>query len=137
MKNIDLKKTLVLFAFLAALLVSLPTSLYADGDDGEEGDPIDLTFEQQNGVPIGRSLGCLPMEAFYNAETGNLIVSFVQNVGNVTVVLTNMTTGAIASTVVDSSIGNCVLPVTGGSGLYRLDFLLSDGTRFYGYFHIQ
>ena len=76
------------------------------------------------------------MEVIYNAETGNLIVSFVQNVGNVTVVLTNMTIGAIASTVVDSSLGNSILPVTAGPGLYCLEFLLSDGTRYYGYFSI-
>lgn len=136
MKNTDRKKRFVLLAFVVAMIVSFPIGLYADEDDGEEGDPIDLTFEQQNGVPIGRSLGSYPIEAYYNAETGNLTVSFTQIEGSVTVVLTNLTTGSISSAVINTSIGTYVFPVTGGSGLYRLEFLLSGGARYYGYFQI-
>ena len=135
MKSTDLKKRFVLLAFLVTMIVSFPISLYADEDDGDDGDPIDLTFEQQNGVPIGRSL-VHPVEAYYNAETGKLLISFSQIEGIVTVVLTNMTTGSFSTAVINTSIGNYVFPVTGGSGLYCLEILISDGARYYGYFII-
>lgn len=128
-------KPFLFSATLIAMVITLSfTSLayaYPGGDDDEV---IDLTVDPA-GTPVMRTLN-QSISAVFNSTSNLLIIDFLSNLGEVTIRLTNVTTGSIASTVVDSSFGGCILPVTGGPGLYCLEFLLSDGTRYYGYFLI-
>jgi hypothetical protein len=124
--------TATLIAMMIAHTLSSLAFACPDGDDDEE--VIDLTVDPA-GTPLMRSLN-QGISAVINSTTNLLFIDFLSNLGEVTIRLTNLTTGGIASTLVDSSCGGCILPVTGGPGLYCLEFLLSDGTRYYGYFLI-
>lgn len=110
------------------------TSLAYACPDGDDEEVIDLTVDPA-GTPVMRTLN-QGISAVINSTTNLLFIDFLSNLGEVTIRLTNLTTGGIASTLVDSSCGSCILPVTSGSGLYCLEFLLSDGTRYYGNFLI-
>lgn len=131
-------KRFLLTATLVAMAFSFSFPLLAnaipDGDDDEEEEVIDLTVDPA-GTPVTRSLS-QSVWVVLNTTTNLLMIDFLENLGEVTIRLTNLTTGSISGSIVDSSVGACVLPVTAGPGLYCLEFLLSDGTRYYGFFSI-
>lgn len=127
---------LLFFVLTATMMVIFPIISFAQNNGEDDGEGIDLNYEQNDpniGVRTGFSI---PIEAFFRAETSVVAITFSLNLGDITIRLNNLTTGGTVSTVIDSSYGGCILPVTGGPGLYCLEFLLSDGTRYYGYFLI-
>lgn len=124
-------------AVLATMLMwfSYPLSAYAhpdDGDDNEE-EVIDITVDPA-GTPVTRSE--IPVSAFYVSAMNRINITFLHNIGDVTIRLTNLTTGYMISTVVDSSVGSYILPVTGGTGLYKLSFITEDGAHYSGFFNV-
>lgn len=129
-------KKLLFFLLTATIMTVFPLTTYAQNNGEDDGEGIDLNYEQNDpNVGIRSGIG-IPIDAFFSAEKAIVTITFFVNLGNVIIRLNNLTTGSTVSTVVDSSCGSCILPITGGSGLYLLEFLLSDGTRYYGYFLI-
>ena len=120
--------------FIAMMIALSFTSLAFACPDGDDEEVIELTVDPA-GTPVMRTLN-QGISAVFNSTSNLLIIDFLSNLGEVTIHLTNVTTGSIASIVADTSFGGCILPVTSGSGLYCLEFLLSDGTRYYGNFLI-
>lgn len=122
-----------IFAVLIAL--TLCFCMYAKTDD-EDGEPIPLEYNEpgEDGKPIIRGPLMLPVSAFYIEENACVGVSFISDLGSVTISLTNLTTMINANTIVNSSCGYCYIPITGGPGFYCIEFLTEDGARYYGYF---
>ena len=89
------------------------------------GHPIDPTL---------RSRGLQFNKDVYIGENACVGVSFMTDLGSVTISLTNLTTMINVNRIVNSSCGNCYIPITGGPGLYCIEFLTEDGARYYGYF---
>ena len=118
----------------ATMMALFPLSAFAQNNGDDEYEAIDLTFEQNNPDIGARTGNMLPIEAYFSSSLSAVFVNFLVCVGEVEIRLTNLTTGSMISTVVNSAIGSCFIPVTGGSGLYRLDFQDCDGAIVYGYF---
>ena len=130
MKHIHFTITILLA--VALLFLHYPLSAEVFSDDEEEN--IDITVDP-TGTPVTRSLYS-PVSAMFN-HTNNLVyITFVNNIGDITINLTHINTCNTITIYADSSMNSCIIPVTDGIGMYCLEFLLSDGSRYYGFFQV-
>lgn len=129
-------KKLLFLLMTATTMALFPLSAFAQNNGDDEYEAIDLTFEQNNPDIGARTGNLLPIEAYYSSGLSAVFVNFLNSVGEVEIRLTNLTTGGMVSTVVNSAIGSCWIPVTGGSGVYRISFNTEEGFCFYGLFSI-
>lgn len=65
-----------------------------------------------------------------------LEVSFLSNLGAVSVEIENETTGEYTHTVVNAVAGPMVFPISGNAGFWTITFTLSNGAVYYGDFVI-
>ena len=91
---------------------------------GEEG-PYGNIPRQQTDVPI---------RAYYLA--GTVIISFLQDLGNVEITIDEESSGTILQTTVDSSTLSAILPLNMSSGEFSIFITLSSGVEYYGHFSI-
>jgi hypothetical protein len=131
-----MRKRLLSF-FLAFVATSFCFFADAQSDD-PDGKPIPIEYNDpgESGDPIFRSGVVVPVVAFYFEESQQVGISFLFSVGTVNLRLTNLTTMSSSVYVVDSSLGNGYVPVTLGSGYYRLELLIADGSSFIGFFNV-
>lgn len=78
--------------------------------------------------------GAFPISGFVINDT--IYIQFSENLGDVTVSLSEATTGQLLSTVIDSSDGYAVIPFSGDPGCYSLTFNLENGASYIGRFEI-
>ena len=121
---------------LFVVLLFIPFDAIKADDDEEEGEVIDLLIDP-NGSPVGRSLNAIPISAIYMTQYGVVATSFLCDLGDVTIRLSNLTIGTSSSQVIDSNCGSCLIPIIWGTGYYRIEFHAQDGTSYYGYFNVQ
>lgn len=131
-----MKKHLTLI--LVVLMVSTIGIIANAKDDGPEGEPIPIEFNDpgESGNPIIRGFVFIPIEAFFNSTLSQVNIQFLSYIGEVTIQLTNLSNNASVNTAVDSNCGSCIIPITNGSGLYQIVFITADGAQFYGYFSV-
>lgn len=99
--------------------------------DEEQGTEVRIEeYTSENGA--GRSIVPLSVTLFQSMSC--IEVVFLSNIGEVTIQLTNLSNNASVNTAIDSNCGSCIIPITNGSGLYRIDFITADGAQFCGYF---
>lgn len=119
---------------MATLLLFFPLAVaHADGEEDGDGDVIDLLIDP-TGTPVNRSLNPLPISATYFQQSSIVSVSFSDFTEDVIIRLTNLTTTASASLLVDPACGTCFIPVSMGPGLYRIEFQIEKGAILFGYF---
>lgn len=97
-----------------------PVEIPIEGDDNLGGTP-----RQQTDVPI---------RAYY--LSGTVIVSFLQDLGNVEITIDEESNGTILQTVVDSSTLSAFLPLNMSSGVFSIYFTTSSGAEYYGQFSV-
>ncbi len=84
-----------------------------------------------------RNLDYVPMQAYYDAFTSSVCVSFLENLGNVDICVENTIYGEYAEYHVNSALGAMFLPINGSEGLYRITFSLTNGVWYEGLFEIE
>ncbi len=92
----------------------LPVIIISDPDSGETRSPEQIPFYAQ-------------------IQGSYVILSCYSSIGNANVTLTS-TAGDDYETVFDTSFGVIFIPISGNSGLYRLDIVLLSGQSYYGEF---
>lgn len=129
-------KHYVLFLMLSFITtLSFPFQSFAqDYTEDEEGDEIVIINQDLHGNGSGRDYLPVPIQARLFHSACYIIVKFYTNLGEVNVSFTNLTTGSISTTQVNSCIGEVIIPVTLGSGYYRIDFITPEGPSYFGYF---
>ena len=125
-KNIMKKLLLLLSIFVLAAPLTKSTN-----DGGTVPIPVVDSHELD---PIHRSL--IPIEAYYISLNSSICVTFSQNLGDMDVTVTNMTTGDSDDFEIVASVGSTLLPISGDAGYFRIDFILASGTQYYGEFEI-
>lgn len=124
---------LSLMLVLTALLV-LPFQSFAQNiPEDEEGEEIVITDQNLIGNGTGRNILPVPIHATLFRFSCCIEVEFLSNVGEVTITLTNLTTGYVSSTVVNSEYGSIIIPFTNCPGIWRIGFLMGDGSAYEGY----
>ena len=84
-----------------------------------------------------RAPAYVPIQAFYNGFCSSVCISFLQNLGQVEVSITNLYNGEYAEYDIDSSEGTAIIPISGNYGLFRITFELSEGSGYTGEFEIE
>lgn len=71
------------------------------------------------------------------ARNSSLInILFHYDLGDIYIDLMNMETGEYVSNIIDSSVGNVIIPFSGEEGYYTITFTLADGVTYIGEFEI-
>ena len=118
-----------IFAFIAAMIIAVIS--YADGEGVV---PISVQDATSQSDPVHRTI--VPIEAYYIAFNSSICVTFSQNLGDMDVTVTNLTTGDSDDFEIVASVGSTLLPISGDAGYFRIDFILASGTQYYGEFEI-
>lgn len=124
-----------LFAFFLLLSVSLfsmskeKSTFNPDDDDVIE---IDVNYTPPVTGPK-RTPAVIPISATYYASFSCIEVCFLYNIGDVDIVITNLTTGSTSSINASSSVGRIYIPFNYSSGSFSIDFYASNGSSYCGY----
>lgn len=87
-------------------------------------------------VPQPMSLEEMPLSAYFDDVQSSVTTTFYQNMGYVTVTLTNETTGETSTTTVNSSLGSSTIQTSGTSGTWSILYVTPLGTTYEGEFTI-
>jgi len=83
-----------------------------------------------------RSPAVIPVEAYYDSFISGIAITFLQDLGNVEVNVTNHSTGEYLEGTMTATTGTTVLPISGTEGVYTITFTLSNGTEYEGEFEL-
>lgn len=83
-----------------------------------------------------RSPALIPIEAYYDSFISGIAITFLQELGNVEMNVTNHSTGEYLEGTITATTGTTVLPISGTEGVYTITFTLSNGTEYEGEFEI-
>lgn len=118
---------------MTTLLLFFPLAIAHADDDDDDGDVIDLLIDP-TGTPVNRSLYPLPITAAFFQQNSIVSVSFSNLTEDVNIRLTNLTSTASVSLLVNPACGIYLIPVSIGPGFFRIEFQLDDGAILFGYF---
>ena len=96
---------LSLMLVVMTLLVFPFHSFAQDIPEDEEGDEIVIINQNQSGDGPARDILPVPINATLFRLSCCIEVEFLSNIGEVTITLTNLTTGTVSSTVANSGFG--------------------------------
>lgn len=91
------------------------------GEDGQYGNPPRQSAE-------------IPIRAYYLA--GTVIVSFLQDLGDVEITIDEESNGTVLQTIVDSSALSAMLPLNMSSGEFSIYFTIPSGDEYSGQFSL-
>lgn len=125
------------FLMAASLLLSFSPAAKAQDTPDEEGViVIDLSSITTEHGPK-RSPVLVPINATYYVPSSCLEILFLFDMGDVSVSVTNISSGDHYSTTVESYCGTAILPLPLSSGLWAISFSTDDGDNYIGYFIIS
>ena len=133
----QMKRLLLSLMLTISVVIFVPFQSFGQDipDDGEEIE-IDINTNSSDTGPR-RTTSIVPLTAFYFQSLSCIGVVFNENIGDVTITLTNLTSGSLSSIVVDSQIGYVVVPFTPISGLWQISFyVMESGPSYSGTFII-
>ena len=130
------KNLLSLMLVFIAMLVSPFCANAQDipDDDGEE--IVVYPSHQTTETGPKRNPPTIPIAAFYYSTVSCLEVVFLSNVGDVTICLTNQTTGNNCYSQVNSNLSNVFIPINLGIGTYCIEFETQEGITYTGLFTV-
>ena len=119
----------VLLALIALLSVSVNpvwSSVNSENKDVKiyKGNPKDPDKAQP------RDLIQVPIACFYS--NGSLFFTFMEDLGELEINVTNLSTGVEIIDEIDSFCGNALLEVPESSGEYQIDITTENGDSYYG-----
>lgn len=83
-----------------------------------------------------RSPSMIPIEAYYDSFVSGIAVTFLHDLGEVDVNVTNHSTGECLDGTMSALAGMTILPISGTEGLYTVTFTFPDGPEYYGEFEL-
>lgn len=111
-------------------------SFASNADDGDDGEEIIIEYSDP-GEGVNRGVIDIPFHVFYYNQQSCVVIAFTNNIGEINISFTNLLNSTCTNTAIDSIYGNCILPITNGSGNYRIDLQTSNGAHYYGYFVVE
>jgi len=125
------KFTLLLLAVFAIMLFP---ALNLRADPGDDPTPIIIVESGDSGEesPFKSPTMSPPIECYYFSSS--IIVMLSYSLGLISVEVENLTSGAYSSLIINGTTGAHIIPVSNAAGLYRITFILADGTTYSGEF---
>lgn len=130
-------KNIYYFLVFLLLLTPVSPSIANPSRNGDDGEPIPIQINdprEEDEHNHFRGPLIVPVEAYLVSSTQSVTVNFLYAIGDVTISLTNLSIGVHTSTIIDSSIGNAIIPVILGTGVYRIVFSTENGAEYQGSF---
>ena len=112
------------------MIMTFNCPLYSRGDEVVRIEVIENTSQEKH---TNRAPAKILIESYYHPLLKSLELSFLSNLGAVTVSLENLTTGEIQEYAGNSSIGAMVIPVVSNSE-YRMDIVIENGRSYFAQF---
>ena len=84
-----------------------------------------------------RSAGLVPVECLYNGLDQTVSITYLEDIGSVSVTVTNRFTGETFVEFCDSSEGTSVIQTTGAAGDYHICIETAGGRMYEGDFHVE
>lgn len=126
-----------ILALLLSIFCAASVTLESTGDDGHQFIPIRVLDNTTETGRTHRSQIYVPVQAYYDGFTSSLCLIFLQNIGEVEILITNINTGDCVECDIDSDVGTIVLPITGNCGIHQINILLCSGRGYEGEFRIE
>lgn len=120
----------ILLTFFATLLTFFPIAAHTAEKP--------LLIEIKKSIPTIRpnSLDPEPFYCTYESTDGSVCIDFMENVGCVSITVTNMSSGETVYDIADSSEGSAILFTSGKPGSYILQIETESGDIYEGEFSI-
>ena len=130
-----MKKIFYLLLIAMTMLVSNQSVVAKCDDDSEETIPIrcEESSETRNGA---RSIVISPVAVTLTPSLFKLNINFLDDIGMVSVKVTNHLTGAASSFDIDSKVERTSFIVPDGEGFYTISFQTEDGAYYSGHFFL-
>lgn len=119
----------VLLALIALLSVSFNPVLSSVNSENKEV-KIDKGSSKDPNKVQPRNLIQVPIACFYS--NGSLFFTFMEDLGEVEISVTNLSTGAEIFDEIDSFCGNALLEVSESSGEYQIEITTENDDSYYG-----
>lgn len=120
-----------LFLMLAFLLPLFAPDMSADDENSKMKIPLEL----QPKTKLNRSLILEPLTCHYYSMMTSIVTTVTSDQGNVTLTVTNLSTGEIWYDVFDSATEpQTLLPISGTPGLYEIVYTTQSGDVYEGEF---
>ena len=129
-------KKMILYLMLITCVFFSQFSFAANVDDDDEGEEIIIEYADP-GESVNRGIIDIPFQVIYYNQQSCVTIAFTNYIGEITISLTNLLNSTSTNTVIDSTCGNYILPITSESGYYRIDLVTSNGVHYYGFFVVQ
>ena len=133
------------FISILTFILCLPSLIFAsplsviDKDDDTIAPPSIIIIIIKTPPPIPgqpRSLVQAPIECQYNPYMNGICTTFNQDLGELDVLVENLSTGEYLEGTVDSAEGYVVLPLSGTVGVYNISFVTASGVEYTGEFEL-
>lgn len=119
---------------MAFLLPFLTPEMRAD----EEVQIKKIPLWRDRGPNLHRDLIIVPIESYYYGAMGSVCTSFVGDLGEVELIVTNTFTGESWNYLFDSaSEPQTLLPISGSAGYYEVEYITESGDVYVGEFLIE
>ena len=124
-----------LIFYLMALLLPLSAfEMSADDENAVMKIPLELDIEQN----FERQVGAMLVECYYYGMMNTIITNVWSDLGNVTLTITNCSTGSVWYDTFDSALEpQTVLILSGEPGIYEIVYITESGGVYEGTFTIQ
>lgn len=133
----SMKKTI--FCILAGLCAAL-LLFGATGQPNGDLDPLEIIISEGGSNSGGSGYhapALIPISAEYYPSLCSILLDFRYDLGYVTVLLENQSTGATSQTVINAVQGSQLFPISGDFGVYEITFTLTNGRVYVGTFEIE
>lgn len=128
-----MKKTIILMAALFTALCNCFALSTLSGDD--EIIPLECSESELDTIIFRTPV--VPIQAFLNSAQSIITVTFLYDMGDVSISISNMITGEEFFFEEASLPGSAILPFNGDTGYYYIRFRAVDGHAYFGYFYIE
>lgn len=117
------------------LCLALFLPLFAFNMKADENENFKIPLKSSNGKELCRGLDQLILECYYNGSIGFLLTNILADEGEITFILTNLSTGETWSNSFDSgSVSQVITTISGTAGYYEIIYLTETGDSYVGNF---
>jgi len=99
-----------------------------DGDNKKDKDIVIRTERRENGK-FHHAPARIPMEVSYMSFASALKITYLYDLGDIEVNVTNHSTGEYLEGTMNATAGVTMLPISGAEGFYTITFTLPGGTE--------
>lgn len=129
-------KRKISFLLIAILIAAFYSPICIADDDT----PTSITLnvpDDPGDTPIFRSPSFIPIEACFYYSISTIFARFIYDLGRVSVVIENQTTGEFVQNTINGTQGDHAFLISGNSGVYEISFKLPDQSEYVGFFEIE